>query len=454
MYSELFTTEIETRCATAEVCDAYRIYLRSPGTVMEEFLDALPVGCRSYIAIVTQDARGGFLYRHYGEAIVAVTGFDMTGKRTADFESEVGNFFTSTYTRSFADRIPIFALHRASHAVNVHVWERLVLPMSARDGTAVAVAVIIPREFKTEFLQAVLAASPDAIFAIRSVRDQAGQIADAVIVAANGRFADLAGTPSAELEGCRLLDVMPGLVQGGLWDRCVRVILSRQPDLFEAEHHGNEVGGWFRVSVVPLGDGLSVCMSDITDLKAAIAAATAALRAAEDAREALLQQSRTDYLTGVLTRREFDVRLRSLHAEHLRHGTSFVLVAMDIDHFKSVNDEHGHTVGDQVLIGVAGALAAEFRPGLDLIGRIGGEEFMVVMPGATRLDAVATAERVRARLERTVFHAGAKPFHVTASFGVKEVSPGEALHELLVRADAALYRAKGTGRNLVVLAAA
>ena len=454
MYSEVFTTCIEARCATSGVRDTYRAYLRLPSAVLEDFLDALPERCRSHLAILSQDPQGGFFYHFYGPAIVAVTGFDMTGKRTADFASEVGRFFGTTYTRSFTERVPIFALHRASHALNVHVWERLILPMSRRDGLPVAVAVIIPREFKTEFLQAVLASSPDAIFAIRSVRDEGGHITDALVVAANNRFADMIGRPVAQVEGGRLLDLIPGLVRRGLWDRCVQTITSRQPDQFEAEFAAAGAGAWLRVSAVPLGDGLSVCLSDITNLKAAVAAANAALQEAEAAREAVLQQSRTDYLTGVLTRREFDVRMRSLHLEHLSHGGPLVVVALDIDHFKSVNDRYGHFVGDQVLIGVANAVTAEVRPGLDVIGRIGGEEFMIAMPGSTAADAVAAAERIRLRLGRTTFRHGAGTFQVTASFGVKQVGVAEALHDLLVGADAALYRAKGAGRNLVISAAA
>lgn len=450
MYSEIHTTGISIRCVSAEVRETLRIYNELAGVPFEEFFDALPPGYKAHMAVVVPVPQGGFFYRHYGQAIVAVTGFDMTGKQTSDFDSEVGRFFSQIYEQASVDQKPIFTLHRASHALNVHVWERLVLPFPARNGEVVLAAVIIPREFKSEFLQAVLASSPDAIFAIRSVRDDAGHVADAIIVAANDRFARLMGRTVGHLEGRRLREMMPGHWSNEIWPRYIQVIDTRKPDTFETEYRQDGLDGWFRVSAIPLGDGLNVCFTDITELKTAIASAEAALREAEAAREELRRQSFTDHLTGILNRRGFDMELRSLQVGQTRYATPFAVIAIDVDNFKRVNDDYGHAAGDTVLIGVSNVLSNETRAGVDIIGRVGGEEFMVAMPHATLPEAAILAERLRSKLGRTVFHNGCKEFFVTASFGVKQAWSAQPLREILCEVDGALYRAKRSGRNVVV----
>ncbi len=450
MYSEIHTAGISTRCVSAEIRETFKIYNELAGVPFEGFFAALPIDYKAHMAVVVPEPQGGFFYRHYGQAIIAVTGFDMTGKRTTDFNSDVGRFFSQIYERAIAEQQPIFTLHRASHALNVHVWERLVLPFAAEDGEAVVAAVIIPREFKTEFLQSVLASSPDAIFAIRSVRDDECHVVDAMIVAVNDRFARSMGQSVEQVEGRRLREIMPGHWHNEIWPKYVKVIDSRQPDTFETEYRQDGLDGWFRVSMIPLGDGLNVCFTDITELKTALASTEAALRDAEAAREELRRQSFTDHLTGILNRRGFDMELRSLQAEQSRYATQFAVIAIDVDHFKQVNDEHGHVIGDMVLIGVSNVLSDETRAGVDIIGRVGGEEFMVAMPHTTVSDAAILAERLRFKLARTAFYNGRTKFFVTASFGVKQAGRAQPLREILCEVDGALYQAKRAGRNVVV----
>ena len=452
MYSEIHTTGISARCVSMEIRETFKRYNELGSVPFETFFDALPADYKAHMAVVVPEPRGGFLYRHYGPAIIAVTGFDMTGKRTTDFDSDVGRFFSQIYERASAEHKPIFTLHRASHALNVHVWERLVLPFSDKRGEVVLAAVIIPREFKSEFLQSVLASSPDAIFAIRSMRDNDGHVVDGLIVAANDRFARSMGQTVEQLDGCHLREVMPGHWQNEIWPRYVKVIESRQPDTFEAEYRQDGLDGWFRISAIPLGDGLNVCFTDITELKSAIGNAEVALRDAEAAREELRRQSFTDHLTGILNRRGFDMELRSLLAGQSRYDTLFAIIAIDVDHFKQVNDRHGHGVGDAVLIGVSNVLSDETRAGVDIIGRVGGEEFMVAMPHTTLIEAAILADRLRLRLARTAFYNGLEEFSVTASFGVKQAGREQPLREILCEVDGALYRAKRAGRNAVVCA--
>ena len=151
----------------------------------------------------------------------------------------------------------------------------------------------------------------------------------------------------------------------------------------------------------------------------------------------------TDPLTGVFNRRAILERLNAL-VDDARRGAVLML---DIDRFKSINDRLGHAAGDGVLRRVADEIRAALRLE-DALGRIGGEEFLVVMPEATREIAVAIGERVRAGVELS--NVSAEQPMVTISIGVATVRGHDRPAELLARADRALYEAKRLGRNRLV----
>ena len=136
----------------------------------------------------------------------------------------------------------------------------------------------------------------------------------------------------------------------------------------------------------------------------------------------------------------------SLNGRGLFHATSCIV--LDVDHFKSVNDTHGHAAGDAVLKSVAATCKAALRTG-DLFGRLGGEEFAILLPHVEREGAVAVAEKVRSLIaSHTV---GERQLTVTASFGISALSiVGKDIETLLAQADAAMYKAKNTGRNRCV----
>lgn len=157
-------------------------------------------------------------------------------------------------------------------------------------------------------------------------------------------------------------------------------------------------------------------------------------------------QAETDPLTGLLNRRSLEERALHVFAS----CRSVVVVMGDLDHFKRLNDEHGHSAGDAALQGFAQVLKAALRPG-DVVARYGGEEFTVLVPNATGDEAIGALDRVRAALARHCATVGGPKF--TASFGAS-VFPrhGAELSSLLKVADAALYRAKQDGRDRAVLA--
>jgi diguanylate cyclase (GGDEF)-like protein len=154
-----------------------------------------------------------------------------------------------------------------------------------------------------------------------------------------------------------------------------------------------------------------------------------------------------DFLTGALTRRAFSERARVALAQHGRDGSPAALLALDIDHFKSVNDRFGHGTGDEVLKGLADTCRATLRPG-DVLGRLGGEEFAVLLAATEFGDGLACAERLR--LAIPLNPAIGCPA-VTASFGLA-MATDESVDDWFLAADTALYEAKRGGRNRCVVA--
>ena len=167
--------------------------------------------------------------------------------------------------------------------------------------------------------------------------------------------------------------------------------------------------------------------------------------------EALSYLAHHDELTGARNRRWIleELAVQCQRAEHQHQPLS--LLMMDIDHFKRVNDSHGHQMGDEVLITFVSRLQSDLRRG-DQLGRYGGEEFLVLLPGADQAEAERIAERLRQTIADTGFQIQDKALHVTTSIGLVSMAAGSHItqDELIGRADVALYLAKQTGRNRVV----
>ena len=167
------------------------------------------------------------------------------------------------------------------------------------------------------------------------------------------------------------------------------------------------------------------------------------------------QEATTDALTGLPNRRAFDHRLRKAITRARAEDGSLALLILDVDNFKRFNDSFGHKAGDLVLR-LVGRMLADNVKGRDTAARYGGEEFAVILTGADLRAGLIVAEQMRAaldgrRLVNQKSHLGAAQpaTGVTASLGVAQLRPGEAAADLVARADAALYRAKNSGRNRV-----
>lgn len=161
-------------------------------------------------------------------------------------------------------------------------------------------------------------------------------------------------------------------------------------------------------------------------------------------------QANTDSLTGAMSRRSFATEAAREIALAQRDGTDLSCALIDIDHFKSINDNYGHSVGDLVLQRVVATCKSELRAP-DYMGRLGGEEFAVMLPGASRDLALEVAERIRKAVAAMVIDVSAGKIDVTVSIGLAARTAVENSIELLLEsADIAVYKAKSGGRNQTV----
>lgn len=187
----------------------------------------------------------------------------------------------------------------------------------------------------------------------------------------------------------------------------------------------------------------------IDDIQILIILTTVTAISIENAR--LFKLATHDGLTGLYVRNFFDIRLQEELARVHRYGGVLTLMLTDIDNFKAVNDRYGHRQGDDVLRELAAIFRSHLRGGIDLVCRYGGDEFLTLMTATSREDALQVATRIHQACASHVFPDGAQGFHVTISSGIATLaSPALSTgRELLERADAVLYRAKGGGKNQI-----
>ncbi len=244
-------------------------------------------------------------------------------------------------------------------------------------------------------------------------------------------------------------------------------VLYMWPALWTAYFFGTRgtilIAAWIGIvhgvalTTMPVGHG---SIDRWIDVMVAVVVVAAVVRALASHNERLVKrlasEATVDPLTGVLNRRGFDERLQVELARAIRHGSTLAVVTLDIDHFKGVNDEHGHEVGDRVLTWIGSLLETQLRAS-DVPARFGGEEFVILLPDTDAAGARTIADRLRAaicdesRMGRTRFGI-ADALQVTVSGGVAAGKAPIDLRELLDAADQAMYAAKQTGRNRVLAA--
>ena len=275
--------------------------------------------------------------------------------------------------------------------------------------------------------RAALDGSFDGFFVLDAVRDPSGAIVDFVYSELNARAEALIARPRWQVIGRRMSDVFPAAAQTYL-PKLARVVESRSPLEEEIELTVRDSGRrWLHHQIIPLGDGVAVTTRDVTDRK--------------HAEEELRALTLVDDLTGLYNRRGF----RMLAEQHIRltkrGGPVSILVSIDLDGFKGVNDTYGHAEGDDALCRVAAVLRTAFRDS-DIIARFGGDEFAVLALdcGEIRPELI---DRIHAALAATNTVA-ARPYDIALSLGTARFDPFArvSLDELMVEADARLYEVK------------
>jgi diguanylate cyclase (GGDEF)-like protein/PAS domain S-box-containing protein len=177
-----------------------------------------------------------------------------------------------------------------------------------------------------------------------------------------------------------------------------------------------------------------------------------AKRDAEQEKERAIRLATIDPLTGLGNRRKLELVLGAYLKEGFMAESPGVLLLLDVDHFKQVNDTYGHDAGDMVLRIVARTIEACVR-NVDTVARWGGEEFVIFLPGARRGSGEDIAQRLRWQVAKTVTRVDHRTLEVSCSIGGAEVAPEDTVPELIRRADQQMYRAKHSGRNRVCFAA-
>ena len=157
----------------------------------------------------------------------------------------------------------------------------------------------------------------------------------------------------------------------------------------------------------------------------------------------------TDPLTSAFNRRYFLSAAKKEILRSSRYGHSLTLLMVDIDHFKSVNDTYGHDIGDEALKITVTTILKALRSE-DILGRFGGEEFIILLPETNAVGAELVAQRIRQVVSEIIINTGQKAVSFTVSVGVAEIKKNETIEEMQKRADEALYKAKENGRNCVV----
>lgn len=236
------------------------------------------------------------------------------------------------------------------------------------------------------------------------------------------------------------LDETPeGRFTSPLWEQLLPHLPAKAGETREVRLDTGEAGGrWVLVSAIPLSFSRTpsriIGLADISDLKAV--------------QEELHLASITDPLTGLYNRRYLYQRLEQEIDLANRYGHPLSIILFDIDHFKRINDSFGHNLGDEVLVWISGILRSSIRE-VDIAGRHGGEEFLVILPHTDLAGAIEVAERLRSAIESVEWSLDG--LKVTISGGVAQYE-GERLDDLVHRADCKLFEAKQLGRNRILVA--
>ena len=424
--------------------------LRATLALNDALMDSLPA------AICIVDAAGHFRQWHgkflgYTAAETSKFGFEklVPPESFASIQQATGNTFAGKGNTETE------ALMIAKSGDKIPCYLTGVLVMYEGEPCVLGIAIDITKQKRAEefsHLQSIaLESAADAIV----ITDT-----DGTIQWVNPAFTTLTGYPLAEAVGHNPRILKSGKQDESFYRTLWNTILAGRlwaGDLTNLRKDGKLYSEEMRISPVhALAGGITNFIAikrDVTERKEAEAEVVRAKEIAElanrdlrAANETIKQLARVDELTGLANRRALDEALKSETGRAQRLGKGLSMIMGDLDHFKLINDEFGHLIGDDVLTAAASVFINQSRS-YDLAARFGGEEFILLLPETLSEEAVIIAERIRKNIETMKVPTCSK--QITISLGVTSWEPDDTPTELIARADAALYSAKDTGRNRV-----
>ena len=475
MHQEIHTENIGSRAQAPEVAQLFQRFEacadRATGVAYERFCDEVMPRFGPDLMVLTPTGDGDYAFSHYGREIIRYVGASRLRQRVSAMTGPVAAFTIACCDRALAEGRALYTVHRSRATVRVCLWERLLMPATAADGGRHLIVFSRPLQFHEELLHAVLDSSPSGIVALRAYRDAAGQLERLVVITANPKVVAMVGRCEDQVLDHEARAALPFLADPSIWARCLAVLQTRAPDQFDTGWQLGDRIIWLQLAVAPFGDGLVLTVSDITNLvtvnralqsraatltreisreRASRAALSQEIGQRDERERELRRLAETDPLTALLNRRSFMEKAHAAIQDCDEAGSDLSLIIVDLDHFKAVNDNHGHPAGDAVIRAFADLLLGQVRTERDLVGRFGGEEFAMLLPRANLEAALRIALRVQEVLgARRLPVSETLALLVTASFGVATRQPGETLATLIERADRALYRAKNDGRSCI-----
>jgi len=410
--------------------------------------------CAGDLMVLEPAGDGDFRYLHYGANIAAASGFDMTGRVTSEFRSEVGRFFREKYLQCLDDARPLYTVHRGSHAPTVHTWERLLLP--ARAGDAPRLVVFNrPMAMRHEFLQSVLESTGTGVMYLAAVRDAAPERVDFHVVSVNRAAAQMLQSDVHQLSDRRVRDALPDPFADRVGDLAAAVHADGAPASVAVHGMHNGVHRHLQVGAAKAGDGVTIAITDITayreqelELRALNAQLEEEVAARRELERELRRRVDVDPVTGVLAGPAFLERLDAEVARAQRHGRALGVLMLDVGRPEAVNDGRGHARADGVLERAGAACRGMLRRG-DFVGRLGGQEFAMCLPETGRDALAGAAERVRARVAAEFAGESMLSMRVSPGVGAAALGPGEGAEAALARADRALRRVRAGGPGRV-----
>ena len=261
LYTETYDRELRSALLSPETSYGLACWLMAcadkPLPQESELARRLPSWLETDLIVVAADGRGDFLYERYGAATVALTGYDMTGKRVSEFQGPLRDFYQSIFSRALEEKIPLATVHRLGHFNERPLWERIILPALRHGAPSVLYMINRARKLGDDISQVRARGKGHALLLLQFLRRNGAPV-DALIVGANQAARCVTGRRMDELLHQSMLGCFPDMMGQGLWSHYLAVAEARSPRRFLVDYEEDGRGGVYDVEISPFRDGVSI----------------------------------------------------------------------------------------------------------------------------------------------------------------------------------------------------